>query len=119
MPGYPGEDLEAALMEVRDSEARLRTTQVGVHRDDLALTIHGRPAGAFASEGQQRTLCLALKLAQARVLEEAQGEPPLLLIDDIFGELDKTRRQASWLTCRRTAKKSSPPPSQIGPVRLA
>ena len=94
VPGYPGEDLEAALMAVRDSEARLRTTQVGVHRDDLALTIHGRPAGAFASEGQQRTLCLALKLAQARVLEEAQGEPPLLLIDDIFGELDKTRRQA-------------------------
>lgn len=94
LSGCQKDNLEEALLEVRESEARLRTTQVGVHRDDLALTIHGRPAGAFASEGQQRTLCLALKLAQARVLELAQGTPPLLLIDDIFGELDKSRRQA-------------------------
>jgi DNA replication and repair protein RecF len=56
--------------------------------------VNGRDAGSFASEGQQRTLCLALKLAQARVLEEGAGEPPLLLLDDIFGELDKRRRAA-------------------------
>ena len=92
--GFEGDSLEAALESVRAEEQRMRTTQVGIHRDDLALTIHGRPAGAFASEGQQRTLCLSLKLAQAQVLEEVQGRPPLLLIDDIFGELDKGRRQA-------------------------
>jgi len=92
--GYAGLDLAEALLGARAEEQRMRSTVVGVHRDDLALTIHGRPVGAFASEGQQRTLCLAMKLAQARVLEEACGSPPLLLIDDIFGELDKGRRQA-------------------------
>ena len=92
--GYEIESLEEELRLARAEEERLRVTARGVHRDDLALQINGRAAGAFASEGQQRTLCLALKLAQARVLEEGRGEPPLLLMDDIFGELDKTRRRA-------------------------
>ena len=52
------------------------------------------PAAQFASEGQQRTIALALKLAQARVLTENSRSAPLLLIDDIFGELDLTRRHA-------------------------
>ena len=52
------------------------------------------PAAAFASEGQQRTIALALKLAQARVFAEETASGPLLLIDDIFGELDPSRRNA-------------------------
>ncbi len=52
------------------------------------------PAAAFASEGQQRTVALALKLAQARVFTEETATGPLLLIDDIFGELDHSRRNA-------------------------
>jgi DNA replication and repair protein RecF len=52
------------------------------------------PAAQYASEGQQRTLALALKVAQARVLAEETGAAPLLLIDDIFGELDPGRRNA-------------------------
>jgi DNA replication and repair protein RecF len=51
-------------------------------------------APQFASEGQQRTVALALKIAQARMFAQAEGAPPLLLIDDIFGELDPTRRNA-------------------------
>ncbi len=51
-------------------------------------------AAQFASEGQQRTIALALKLAQAHVLTEKAEDPPLLLIDDIFGELDEARRNA-------------------------
>lgn len=69
-------------------------TLVGPHRDDFLLTIDHRPAAAFASEGQQRTIALALKLAQATLLESAKGTPPLLLLDDIFGELDPARRNA-------------------------
>lgn len=92
--GYAGDLLEQALLDGRTDEQRTRSTISGVHRDEVRLRINGRDAGAFASEGQQRTLCLALKLAQARVLEDGAGEPPLLLMDDIFGELDKRRRAA-------------------------
>jgi DNA replication and repair protein RecF len=92
--GYEGNSLEDDLAQARSEEERSRSTARGPHRDDVLLEINGRAAGSFASEGQQRTLCLALKLAQARVLEEGRGEPPLLLMDDIFGELDKARRQA-------------------------
>ncbi len=93
-PGFEGDSLLAALENMRDAESRTRQTAVGTHRDDLLLSVGGRDAGAFASEGQQRTLCLALKLAQARVLEEEKGVAPLLLLDDVFGELDPERRQA-------------------------
>ncbi len=85
-------DFAAHLARSAPQEARLRQTVVGPHRDDLTLLIDGRTAAQFASEGQQRTLALALKIAQARVFEAEEGGPPLLLIDDIFGELDPTRR---------------------------
>lgn len=93
-PGFEGEGLLAALEKMRDVESRTRQTAAGTHRDDLLLFVGGRDAGSFASEGQQRTLSLALKLAQARVLEEEKGTPPLLLLDDVFGELDPERRRA-------------------------
>ncbi|MEM7145813.1 MAG: DNA replication and repair protein RecF [Verrucomicrobiota bacterium] len=89
-----GEDLEVALAESRRDEERRRQTLVGPHRDDVSLTLDGMPASAFGSEGQQRTMALALKLAQAEVLQARFGKWPLLLLDDIFGELDKERRNA-------------------------
>ena len=92
--GFEGDDLSQVLQGRRSEEERSRSTVAGPHRDDVLLEINGRDASAFASEGQQRTLCLALKIAQARVLQEARGQAPLLLMDDIFGELDKVRRQA-------------------------
>lgn len=86
-------DFASALRESRAEETRLRQTLVGPHRDDVALLLDDRPAGPFASEGQQRTLALALKLAQADLLTSVAGAaPPLLLLDDIFGELDPERR---------------------------
>lgn len=86
-------DFATALRDSRAEESRLRQTLVGPHRDDVALTLEDRPAGPFASEGQQRTLALALKLAQAGLLASVGGgHPPLLLLDDIFGELDPARR---------------------------
>jgi len=90
-PGAGG-PFAAALEEARLQEERLRQTVVGPHRDDLTLTLNGRPAAGYASEGQQRGIALALKLAQARHLEDVQHRAPLLLIDDVFGELDADRR---------------------------
>lgn len=85
--------LAAALSAARPEDTRLRMTTAGPHRDDLQLLLAGAPA-TFGSEGQQRTLVLALRLAAARLLEAHHGEPPLLLLDDIFGELDLSRRSA-------------------------
>src|SRR5690606_8221179 len=62
-----GPDLRASLEQAREKERRQRQSLVGPHRDDLALTVNGLAAGEFASEGQQRTLALALKLAQGQV----------------------------------------------------
>ena len=87
-------DFAAALAASHPEETRRRLTLVGPHRDDVPLVLNNRPAAAFASEGQQRTLALALKLAQARLLHSLHGRPPILLLDDIFGELDPRRRNA-------------------------
>lgn len=89
-----GSDLRAALEQAREKERRQRQSLVGPHRDDLSLAVNGLPAGEFASEGQQRTLALALKLAQGKALAEARGSLPVYLIDDVFGELDPGRRNA-------------------------
>ncbi|MCA1963874.1 MAG: DNA replication and repair protein RecF [Prosthecobacter sp.] len=93
-PGWQGENLAEELAALREEEARTRSTSLGPHRDDLCLTLNGLDAATYASEGQQRSAALALKTAQARVLEDASGRPPLLLLDDIFGELDAHRRRA-------------------------
>ncbi len=87
------EGVAAGLERTTAEERRRGRTVVGPHRDDLGLELDGRPAGAFASEGQQRGIALALKLAQAKVLEEVGSRRPLVLIDDIFGELDPMRRR--------------------------
>jgi DNA replication and repair protein RecF len=91
---HPGatDDFEGALSESGTEERRLRATVVGPHRDDLHFLVQSQPADLFASEGQQRTMAIALKLGQARVLQAEGRQPPLLLVDDIFGELDRDRR---------------------------
>lgn len=87
-------DLAAAFEEAAESEARRGVTLVGPHRDDLKLTISGRSVRDYASEGQQRTVALSLKLAQGEILKKKRGEEPVYLIDDVFGELDPGRRNA-------------------------
>jgi DNA replication and repair protein RecF len=81
-----------ALAASHLEEERLRQTVCGPHRDDLDLQLNSLKASSFASEGQQRTIALALKIAQARHIETMHAHPPLLLLDDIFGELDTARR---------------------------
>jgi len=89
-----GPDLRESMLQARERESRLRQTVVGPHRDELSLRLHGMPAADFASEGQQRTIALALKLAQGKLLEARAGKAPIYLMDDIFGELDPSRRNA-------------------------
>ena len=85
-------DFEEALRESEGEELRLRMTVVGPHRDDFQIFLNAKPADLFASEGQQRTVAIALKLGQAKILELEFQKPPLLLLDDVFGELDPVRR---------------------------
>jgi len=83
-----------SLLSSRGEEIRLRQTRVGPQRDDLMILLNGIPAGSFASEGQRRTIALSLKLGVAALLNRENEKPPLLLLDDIFGELDPSRRDA-------------------------
>lgn len=99
------DDLAATLLARRDEEFRKRQTAAGPHRDDLFLSVENKPAAKFASEGQQRTLALALKLAQTRLFLEERNRPPIMLIDDVFGELDPGRRNALMIAWPRDSQK--------------
>ncbi len=89
----PG-NLEQAFAASIDQDERLGYTSCGPQRDDFILLINDKDASDFASEGQQRSLATALQLGQANLLQDETGLAPILLIDDIFGELDSQRRQA-------------------------
>ncbi len=77
----------------RSEELRVGTTLVGPHRDEFSLTINGLDLRKFASQGQHKTFLVALKLAEFYYLKERCGEKPLLLLDDVFSELDKHRSE--------------------------
>ena len=93
------EDIEAAekdyfeiLMSRHDREIGAGSTLWGIHKDDIEIQINGKAARAFASQGQQRSLALSMKLAEGEVCAEICGEKPVFLFDDVFSELDASRR---------------------------
>ena len=86
--------LAAALEGVRRDELRRGVSLVGPHRDELVVTIDGLPSRTHASQGEQRSLALALRLAAHRVVTESTGTPPILVLDDVFSELDPDRSAA-------------------------
>ncbi|OUO20130.1 DNA replication and repair protein RecF [Collinsella sp. An307] len=88
------ERMLAALDAVFNDELRRGITLVGPHRDEIRFSIDGRDARAFASQGQQRSLVLAWKVAEVAVTRDILGRPPLLLLDDVMSELDAERREA-------------------------
>jgi DNA replication and repair protein RecF len=88
----PADALRRRLAETAEKELWNGVTLVGPHRDDVVFTLDGRPLAGHASRGQQRTAILALKLAHVDLLEALDGVPPLLLLDDVFSELDPHRR---------------------------
>lgn len=89
----PPDDLAAAVERARVDDVRRGVTTIGPHRDDLAITLGGRDTRAYASQGQQRTAVVAIKLAEARLVERRAGEAPVLLLDDVLSELDADRRR--------------------------
>ena len=93
LPGEsPRDALARRLGETAEKEVWNGSTLIGPHRDDLVFELNGRDLSGFASRGQQRTAILAFKLAELDLLTEQDGRPPLLLLDDVFSELDPDRR---------------------------
>ncbi|MBE9068317.1 DNA replication/repair protein RecF [Leptolyngbya cf. ectocarpi LEGE 11479] len=89
-------DIQQAFLDKLQAKAMAeyyqRTTLVGPHRDDISFLINETPARQYGSQGQQRTLVLALKLSELQLIEEVVGESPLLLLDDVLAELDLNRQ---------------------------
>ncbi len=85
-------DFAVELAQSRAREQSYRTTIIGPHRDELQFLLNDKSAAQFGSEGQKRTLAIALKMTQAEYITGIHGTPPVLLIDDVMGELDVKRR---------------------------
>ena len=90
----PPENLPEAVNNSLGEDLRRGTTSVGPHHDDLKILLEGQEARSFASQGQQRTAVVSLKLAEAALIESRGGERPVLLLDDVLSELDGERRAA-------------------------
>lgn len=98
----PSEDVESVCRMLQDSRKRdqiMGSTQKGPHRDDFNLSLSVGGAKEYASDGQQRGLCVALRIAQARLFQEHLGLAPVLLADDVLGELDPHRKAGFWRAC--------------------
>ncbi|WP_269526782.1 DNA replication/repair protein RecF [Coraliomargarita parva] len=94
------EDAVAAMLRnSRKRDAIVGSTQKGPHRDDFALRLRVGGAREYASDGQQRGLCVALRIAQARFFHERLGVQPVILADDVLGELDPHRKAGFWKAC--------------------
>jgi len=86
--------LASALADARTDDVRRGVSTVGPHRDDLVVTLAGLPSRTHASQGEQRTLSLALRLGGHGVVAQEAGDEPILLLDDVFSELDPDRAAA-------------------------
>jgi DNA replication and repair protein RecF len=94
-PWRDGPDgLTGALRRARADDVRRGVCTVGPHRDEVVLSIGDRPARTHASQGEQRSMALALRLAAHHVVTDETGTPPILLLDDVFSELDPDRSAA-------------------------
>ncbi|MDR1917690.1 MAG: DNA replication/repair protein RecF [Christensenellaceae bacterium] len=110
------------LQTAREKDLRLRTTTVGPHRDDLKIEINERDIRTYGSQGQQRTTALAIKIAEMQLFGDITGEKPILLLDDVFSELD-SKRQRRLLTFIKNAQTiitttETPAPLSGGDVKI-
>jgi DNA replication and repair protein RecF len=83
--------LEELLLASRERDRIMGYTTCGVQRDDLRFSIGGYALRKYGSQGQQKSFLIALKLAQYRIIAQACGEKPILLLDDLFDKLDESR----------------------------
>lgn len=93
-PDWRRDGLAAALAAAREMDIRRGVSTVGPHRDELDLELNGLPARTHASQGEQRSLALALRLAAHRFIAERTGSSPILVLDDVLSELDRHRASA-------------------------
>lgn len=102
------ENLRQALLESRKTDMFTGTTSIGPHRDDIEFKINGISVRSFGSQGQKRSVALALKLSEAEVIKKISGEYPVFLLDDVMSELDPERQNyilnhikgiQSFITC--------------------
>lgn len=98
--GADGDDLDDIATSIlnsikkdRESDLRLKYTHTGPHKDDIKIKVNGVDIRTYGSQGQQRTVALALKLAEMKLLTDVLGTSPVLLLDDVFSELDASRRK--------------------------
>lgn len=127
-PDPSPEALASALAQDREREIALGMTLTGPHRDELRFKVNGFDAGIYGSRGQQRTVALSLRLAEARYLNQDRGQPPVLLLDDVLSELDARRRDQlleslapfdQWLLTTTDLSQVAPPfPQQSALFRI-
>jgi len=112
---------ELSLVEARERKAR--ATLIGPHRDEVEIRLGGRDARVSASQGEQRTLSVCLRIAQKEYLERETGRVPVLLLDDVFSELDRERRKGVLRAARPPAQSlvtatEMPTGSEVGEGRV-
>jgi len=113
--------LDAALLASQAGDVARGVTSIGPHRDELVLLLDGLPARTHASQGEQRTLALALRLASHELVTAWLGMPPVLLLDDVFSELDPYRSEALLAGLgdgQAILTTAIAPPSQVEATRL-
>ena len=81
------------LSSYHEREISVGATLYGIHKDDIDIRLNGKSARIYASQGQQRSLALAMKLAEGEIIKEEFGDQPVFLFDDVLSELDSSRRE--------------------------
>ena len=92
-PSVGKDDFKKALEDKRRSDLKYGSTSIGPHRDDIVFVLSGRDLRKYGSQGQQRTVSLALKLSEIELAKRRTGENPVLLLDDVLSELDSNRQK--------------------------
>ena len=87
------EEYMRLFSENKQREIKAGSTQFGIHKDEIEILLNGRPARVFASQGQQRSIAIAMKLAEGQISKEKTGEFPVFLLDDVLSELDERRKK--------------------------
>ena len=98
------QELSEKYANHHERDVFMKMTSVGIHRDDLSFRLNGIPVSEIASQGQRRMIVIALKCALLDVIEETIGEKPILLLDDVFSELDANRRKALFTTLHQNTQ---------------
>ncbi|MDD4815752.1 MAG: DNA replication/repair protein RecF [Clostridia bacterium] len=94
--------LQKELSNSLNKDIKLGFTNIGPHRDDIKIFVNKIDIKTFGSQGQQRTVALSLKLAELEIMKEETGEMPILLLDDVLSELDKSRKEKLLKFCSKT-----------------